>query len=226
MSPDKKKQKEEMQRVKELYMASPHVEWPMFVKSMGWDLTSANKQYKSYKNWVVQKKDILSKEHAEKIAELVFDYKSKWHQEVLQTLREYPKASDVMLKILNARMTQIVRLIREDEENNKLPAEQRQESKFKKVTTAELSCLANSIKTVTETKYKSLLIADWNVKIAESVSTPETMSAEQNKKMETEWNIQVIGHEKMKASDLQKALTQWYDRPILPHTPRDLDADS
>ena len=77
-----------------------------------------------------------------------------------------------------------------------------------------------------ETKYKTLLISDWSVKIAEAVSTPDAMKKEQEKAVDTEWTIEVMGHEKMKIKDLQHALNDWYDRPMLPHSKEDLDAES
>lgn len=206
-------------------MASPHVEWFAFARSMGWDPVSSKKGL-GVKSWIIKKKEILSQEHSVQIAEAVFHHKSRWHQDVLTTLREYPKASDAMLEILKAKMNQVIKAIKADELAEKLPQHQRPESEFKKFTSGELACLASAIRTVTETKYKSLLLADWNIKVSEAVSTPEAMKKEQEKSIDAEWTIEVMGHEKMKAKDLQNALNEWYDRPMLPHTKEELDAES
>lgn len=206
-------------------MASPHVEWHSFAKSMGWDPVESKKGL-NINRLISKKKELLSVEHASKVAELVFDYKSRWHQEVLQTLKEYPKASDAMLEILKAKMNHIIKAIKNDEQLEKTGSLTKENSQFKKISTIELSSLASAIKTITETKYKSLLISDWNVKVAEAVTTPKAMEQEQNKVADTEWTIEVMGHEKVSVKEMQKLINDWYDKPMLPHTREELDAES
>lgn len=203
-------------------MASPHVEWFAFARSMGWDPTESRRGLGS-ETWVNKKKEILSQEHSSKIAELLFDHKSKWHQQVLSTLRDYPLTADAIHEIIKHKINTIVKNIKENDEAEKAGQEP---DKNKKISSAEIATLAAAYKTVTETKYKSLLISDWNVKVAEAVSTPESMKKEQEKTIDTEWTIEVMGHEKVKAKDLQHLLNDWYDRPMLPHTKEELDAET
>lgn len=217
--------KKEKQRVKELYMASAHVEWFAFARSMGWDPSGSKKGLGSgsVNNWITKKKEILSQESASKIAELLFDHKSRWHTQVLSTLRDYPLTADALHEIIKHKINTITQSIKEQKEAEKsgVPIE-----KEKKISSAEIATLAAAYKTVAETKYKTLLISDWSVKIAEAVSTPDAMKKEQEKAVDTEWTIEVMGHEKMKIKDLQHALNDWYDRPMLPHSKEDLDAES
>jgi hypothetical protein len=214
--------KKERQRIKELYMASPHIEWFAFARSMGWDPTTSRRGL-GVEPWINKKKEILSQEHAAKVAELLFNHKSTWHQQILTTLREYPLTADAIHKLIKYKINELVQRANKNDDAEK--AGEKVEEK-KKIASAEIATLASAYKTVTETKYKSLLIADWNVKVAEAVSTPESMKKEQEKSADTEWTIEVMGHEKVKIKDLQNALNDWYDRPMLPHTKEELDAES
>ena len=200
--------------VKQMFMASTHIEWSTFAKSLGWPVESTRMQYPT-KKWTDEKKEILAKEQAEHLAELIFNHKAKWHKEVLQTLTELPKASDAMLNILKARINKYTKMIADDEVASRLPEHERPPSKFDKIKTSELNSIANALKIVTETKHKSLLIDGWSLQVAEQeqASGPDSQS---NSKSSDDWTIEVMGHENVTADDMKKLLSEWYDKPQLP----------
>lgn len=201
--------------VKQMFMASSHIEWATFAQSMGWPIESTRIQYPT-KKWTEEKKEILAKQQAESLAELIFDHKAKWHKEVLNTLREYPRVSDSMLEILKARMNTYIKAIKEDELNSKLPQTERPPSKFDKVKTSELTSLAGALKIVTETKHRSLLIDGWSLKIAEQEGVGGVDGASQSGGSSNDWTIEVMGHENVTADDMKKILSEWYEKPQLP----------
>lgn len=204
------------EQMKQLYMASSHLEWGTFARSMGWNAETAeqlNSHYDAWE-WVTKKKEILAREQAEQIAELVFDHKSRWHRDVLKTLKDYPEANDAVLAIIKRRINDIVRVIREDESRGAGA-----NGEFKKVQTKELLALASAMKTVTEAKHKSLMIDNWNIQIADKFSEPiERLESDLTP---TSWKIEVIGGEKLDTKQMQEFMSRYYDKPQL-HSPDEL----
>lgn len=210
-------------QVKQLYMRSPHIEWISFANHMKWDNVSSRNSY-PVADWVQEKKHILAREQAEQIAELIFDHRSRWHRDVLKTLREYPEANDAMLGILKKRLNDMIQIINEDEQN-KIEAAKKGEAyspEFRKIKTGDLLALTAAIKTVTESKHKSLLINDWSVKVAEQFTDPNQFEIDETKLKDTNWTIEVIGGENLTANQMQKFLGDYYDRPMQHHAPQDV----
>lgn len=207
------------EQMKQLYMASSHLEWGPFARSMGWeqDLAEQLKVKYSAWDWIAKKKEILAREQAEQIAELVFDHKSRWHRDVLKTLKDYPEANDAVLAIIKRRINDIVRVIRDDENRGLGP-----NGDFKKVQTRELLALASAMKTVTESKHKSLMIDNWNIQVADKFSEP--VEKIEDELLATNWRIEVIGGEKLDSKQMQEFLGRYYDKPKL-HQPEELLKD-
>lgn len=209
--------------VKQIYMASGHLEWIPFAKSQNWDPVASRSNY-PVTDWIVQKKEALAKEQAEQIAELVFDHRSRWHREVLKTLRDYPEAAEAMLGIIKQRENELIIMINEDMEERKNASVEKREPnlKFSKVKTSELLSLAAALKVVTETKHKSLLINDWSVKIAEQFTDPAQFEREETKMKDVGWKLEVIGGENLTMPQMQEFLGQWYDKPNRIHSAEDI----
>lgn len=201
-------------QAKQIYMSSKHISWSDFAESMGWDAHSTQDKFKSGE-WVSQKKEELAKKQAEQIGTLLFDHRSRWHKNVLQTLRDYPDAVDRCMAIVMARENEIIEYINHDIKEKKDAEKQNREPnlKFKKVKTGEITSLAMALKTIVETKHKSLLINDWSVKVAEQFTDPQQWDQEDFKMKDTGWTIEVMGAEKMKTKELKEFVNSYYDQP-------------
>lgn len=215
--------KPSIEQVKQIYMASANLEWIPFAKSMGWDPNSTREQY-PVAEWIYQKKQALAREQSEQISELIFDHRSRWHRDVLKTLRDYPEANDAVLGVLKTRINDMIQIINEDE-NEKVLAAQRGEKydpRFRKVKTSELLALSAAVKTITESKQRSLLIHDWSVKVAEQFTDPKQFEAEENKMKDVGWKIEVIGGENITSKEMQELMAKYYDKPNQLHSPEEI----
>jgi hypothetical protein len=211
--------------IKQIFMKSSNLEWIPFAKSMKWDPVESRAQYPECTQWIEEKKQILAREQAEHIAELVFDHRSNWHRNVLKTLREYPEANDAILGIIKKRINGIIKTINADDEGAIIAAQSGipYEEKFAKVKTSELLSLAAAMKVVTESKHRSLLISDWSVKVAEQFTDPKQFEQNAEKLKDTAWTIQVMGAENLTSGDMQNFLSKWYDKPAgTIHQPEEL----
>lgn len=210
--------------VKQIYMASGHIEWTPFAKSLHWDPEAKRQQYPDVKAWIQEKRDRIARQQAETIAEAVFDHRSRWHTDVLKTLNEYPEVNDVLLGIVKHRINRLVSMINADASEESAARREGREAKvsFDMVPTREISTLAATVKLITETKHKSLLIGDWSVKTAEAFTDPAQFERAEAKAKNLEWKVTLIGGENMSSADMQKLLTSYYDKPQQLHDTVDL----
>lgn len=215
------------EHIRQLYMASDHVEWTPFAKSMKWD-PADSRDGLPVKDWIEQKRRILSQAQAEMLAEQVFQHRGRWHQDVLKTLTEYPEANDAMLGILKHRINGIIQTINADQNAAKQAASLGAApplAAFDKIKTSELVALCAAVKIATESKHKSLLINEWSFKVAESYTDPKQFEIEESKAKDVKWTVQILGAENATASDMEKLLAKWYDKPRAQHTPEQLEAE-
>lgn len=203
------------EQVKQIYMASKNIEWIPFAKSMQWDPVSTRAKYQ-VTEWIQQKKLALAQEQAENISELIFGHRSRWHHDVLKTLRDYPEVADATLGIIKHRANEMIGQINYDIEEKAKAAQENRDPvyKFKSVKTSELVALSMAIKTVTETKHKSLLINDWSVKVAEQFTDPAQFERNESQMKDTGWTLEVIGGENLTSQQLEEMLGKYYDKPM------------
>lgn len=212
------------EQMRQLYMASEHIEWTPFAKSRGWHSLDS-RHGRPIDEWIQEKRTIIAREQAETIAEAVFSHRSRWHADVLKTLKEYPEANDAMLGILKRRLNDIIDKINSDVEAKTVAMQGsgKYMSQFEQIKTGELMALAAAIKICTESKHKSLMISDWSFKVAETFADPRQFQNSDDKLKSVEWKIEVMGGENLSAQKMQAFLGQWYDRPQMPHTSEEIE---
>lgn len=203
------------QQIHQLFMASEHIQWTPFAKSMGWNPETSRASL-PIKEWITSKQEIIAREQAETVAEAVFNHKSRWHSDVLKTLKEYPEANDAMLGVLKKRLNDIIGTINKDNEGKVIAAQSGgfYEPQFDKIKNSELSQLASAIKTCTESKHRSLMIHDWSFKVAEQFTDPKRFESFEDKLSDTEWTVEVIGGENLTSKQMEDFLGRWYDSPV------------
>lgn len=212
--------------IKQLYMASPHVEWSPFARSKNWHpITSRGKM--PVDDWIKQKRTEIAREQSEVIAEMVFNHQSRWHKDVLKTFSDYPEANDALLNILKKRINDIVEVINNDSRAKQIAEAHGHDippSQFAKIKNSDLLSLAAAIKVCTEAKHKSLMINDWSFKVAENYTDPKQFDTLAEKQQDMTWNVQLIGGENITSHEMQKMITKWYDKPHAPHDEETIDA--
>lgn len=198
-------------QAKAMFMASPHLEWTTWAKSMGWKPSS--RFYEDFPDWQREKREILAREQAESISEALFSHRGRWHADVLKTLKEYPEASDAMMGIFKKRINDIIGKINDDERAKALAAQTGESyaSKFEQVKTSELTSIAAGIKLVTEAKHKALMIDGWNIKVAESFTDPKQFEAP--KLEDQQWKVELIGGQQLDEKGMQELMKRYYDVP-------------
>lgn len=199
------------EQAKAMFMASPHLEWTTWAKSMGWRPSS--RFYEEFPDWQKEKRDILAREQAESIAEALFSHRGRWHADVLKTLKEYPEAPDAMLGIYKKRINDIIGKINDDERAKALAAQTGEPfvSKFDQIKTSELTSIAAGLRMVTEAKHKALMIDGWNIRVAESFTDPKQFEAP--KLEDQQWRVQLIGGQELDETGMQQLMKSYYDVP-------------
>lgn len=210
-------------------MASEFIEWTPFAKANKL-APAASRQGLDIDVWIKEKRDLIAREQAETIADAVFDYRSRWHVDVLKTLKEYPEANDAMLGLLKRRLNDIIGMVNDDDRRRAEAAKTGQSadvpSNFAKIKNNELASLAAAIKVCTESKHKSLMIHDWSFKVAETFSDPKQFGTLDEKISDMEWKVQIMGGENLGHKEMQAFLASYYDKPLMPHTPVEVETAS
>lgn len=196
-------------RVRDLFFESQYVEWAPFAASLGWNAQSTRIKY-PVATWVAEKKRELAINQAETIADKVFGHRHKWHDEVLKTLRDYPETADAIHTIVRRRVNETIEMMAEDERNKNNP---KYKPKFSKMKNSDIYWLAKTFATAQETKYRSMLLHDWNVKLAEQYTRPEEIEKAPEENTDTGWTIEIKGGQNISSDDLQKHLMAYYDPP-------------
>ena len=198
---------------KQLFMASPHLEWTTWAKSMNWGRLRRPAMYDDFPEWQKEKREILAREQAESISEALFSHQGRWHADVLKTMKEYPEAPDALLLIMKKRISDIVSTINEDERVKARAQHTGEEfvSKFSEIKTSELTSLALGIKVVTEAKHKALMIDSWSLRVAETFTDPSRYEAP--KAEDQQWRVKLTNGRELDDASMQKLMTSYYDVP-------------
>lgn len=218
--------RDEREMLRRAFMASDYVEWAPFAKSVGRDPLKDRPLF-PVGAWVAEKKRHVALVQAEHIAQQVFDHKSNWHKDVLDTIREYPKTADALLGIIKRRMNEIIKDINADVDAEQKAAARGEPPPINKNfsrknwPTKEIDMLANSFKTISNAKYDSLLLSDWNVKLAQEATNPVALGApvDETKKEDTGWTIELTGGNKLTPKTMQDLFSRYLDTP---DSPRDV----
>lgn len=201
------------EQAKQLFMASPHLEWSPWAKSMGWPQNKV--LYDGFRDWSQEKKELIARSQAESISEALFSHQGRWHNDVMRTLKEYPEAADAMMGILKRRVNDIIATINDDDRKKQQHAAagtlEEFRPKFAQIDNTELGRLASAIRITTDTKHRSLMIDRWSIKATEAYTDPKQFEAPQLE--EQGWSVVLYNDEKMQADDLKTMMQSYYNQP-------------
>jgi len=196
--------------IKELFMGSPYLDWTRFAEAQGWHRGRARPNF-PVKTWQDEKRKIIAEREADQLAGMMFDRRFKWHKDVIKTLDEYPKASDSMMFLLRGKMQEWNEYLQEwaIAKKEKQPRPKGGWA-FEKITANDMRTLSSAIKDITDSKYRSLLIHDWNITKMKDDSSIGDIDENQAAKGLV---LKVMGGQEMTIAEIQKMMDQYIDEP-------------
>lgn len=208
--PQKEDGSYDKEKIHEMFLTSEYVEWAPFCDEMGWN-PNATRILLPVRTWIIEKRRRLAENSAEITADLIFKHRNRWKNDILKTLRDYPEVNDQILQTIKFEISNIIKHINADIEEGKKSGTLVQIDKNRINAINQLSYSANLI---TQTKFKSLLIANWDVKIVEqfmesTIDKIDDEKAEQDKK----WVVEITGAGPTQ-KEIQATLNEYkYDSP-------------
>lgn len=210
--------KVDTEKAKQMYMASPHVEWAPFCQTVNWPEKGSRAIF-PVKMWILEKKENIARVASETIMDSMFQEKFEWHKAVLRTMRDYPKMHDTLSFIINTKLNELAVQINEDikaKDANGNYKDEKYKPKFR-ARISDLTSLAVALKTVTESRHKSLLLHDWSIKLAPQMDLPKVGELDEQGKAEPQgFKLEVAGGNTLTAQDWERFFYQWVDKPALP----------
>lgn len=206
--------------VKKQYMDSQFIEWASFCNSMGYSPTS---QQVPHRVWREEKrKKVVDLKNTE-IKEKLFDHSTKWHLDILDTIHKYPEQIDNLFTVVRAYTQEVSKAVYEQKQAEKLGIEVPESMKFyRKFKLSDIKALVDATHTITEAKYKALLLNNWSAKLAQDqVTDPEASKIEDNGPLTFE--IKNKDGSTMSDKELTRHLAEYYDKPYDPA--RDIPVD-
>jgi hypothetical protein len=192
--------------LKALYDSSKHVAWAPFAVDMKLDPVRSKQHYPA-QVWVAEKRERIATEVAQKIQVDAQLMKGKLAEDVINTLSRYPKFHDQLFDIaafleneLKIEANQLVEERKAGKKNKKLPA-----GFFYR-----FESLTRSIKQLTESKYRSILLG--SIKLKEISIEADKDATRGDPENVRDLKFTVMGFENMNEHDMQKIYDQYFDK--------------
>jgi hypothetical protein len=202
--------------VKELYDRSVHIEWTPFAQSMGWDPVRSRALFPTSR-WIKEKRFSQAKLHAETLHDQLQRNKPKISEDIIRTLRTYPEAHDKFLTLLEgARVILNNELAEMMKKTQAAVAGQGKMPEVRKGFIADIAMLSGSMKSLTESKYRSLLLTDLTIRAIDEqtqaeINRPPEQAITDNAR--PTFDFEIMGMENISVQDLEKLHHRYYDRP-------------
>lgn len=198
--------------LKEMYFTSKYIEWSLFCNHFGYNPYS---RPVPVTKWKEEKRSQVVEEKTAEIKEKLFEHSHFWHNEILDTVKNFPIYNNNFMAILNRYTSRIARAMQE--EDARIAAGEKidlKDSYLMKFDAKYLSNLATAFKTIQEAKYKSVLLDQWTTKIAEDrVKDPEAANKLEETAGDLNFEVMTPGGMKMTDKELTAFLGQFYDSP-------------
>ena len=207
-------------KVKEMFIASPHMDWVRFAEEQGWDSGRSRSDY-PVKTWQDEKRRIISEKQTDILSGLIFERRFKWTHSIIETLDEYPKSIDMAKKIADAKMGQIAQMYQSYTEyiKSKKYADLVSEGKtppkhdFEKVSMTEISMLLKGMKDITEAKLKALMLDKWAVARLDIPAEELTGAGDKPADQRNNHRIMIEGRTEPTPEEFQGWFDKWIDKP-------------
>ena len=195
--------------IRKEYMAWDGFEWYGYAKSKGWEPLDSRLHYPAHK-WREEKMRLAGEERAEKIAIKMHDFKYGWHDDVLDTVKQYPSTAHSLHHLIRLKIRDI--MIQVPSEEAVYDEKQKKDVPVMKaghVSSTELNRLASALEHVTEVRLKALNITNWKPEKAQQAAEVEREEEGQS----AGWKIHIKGMGDVELDDLRKMQEKWIDKP-------------
>lgn len=197
-----------------LYFESRHVSWVDFASEQGWDIHGSRLKY-PVANWAAEKRQKIAEAHVEDVKASVFEHRITYRKDVLRTLRDYPETNDAIHQLIRRKVADITREVAESKTGKKVVLDKKgKQVEVDILDSEELVKLALAMKTITESKHRSLLLSDVVARVAEQAPpTVETGEEEGEDAASQGFRLEVMGMGEVSLRDLQRLQLEYVDRP-------------
>jgi hypothetical protein len=192
-----------IKEVKQKYMEYQRLEWHLFAESIGIDPFDSRAEYPVIK-WREEKMRMWGERRAEALAARMFEHGYKWHEDMLDTLENFPATAERLHFLIRTKVNDIMRDIPEGLD----PKDKRK--RLPKVTAHELRQLSSALRDVTESRMKALSAGEWS---AEKAMLASASMMEEAKKQNDAFKLEIMGVGEMPLEEMKKYLTSFYDNP-------------
>lgn len=204
------------EQAKAMFMASQHLEWYPWAKSMGWRPEIERARYPDFPEWAKEKRETIARNQSEEIAEALFSHRPRWHADVLKTMKEYPEVADNMMAIIKKRMNDVIVMINEDEKARVQHVQAQKTGPFigsflTHFDNSELVKLSTAIRIVTDAKHKALMTDKWSAAGAEKFTDPTQFEAPLME--DQSWKVQLYDGQTLRPEEMSAMMKSYYDEP-------------
>lgn len=187
------------ERVKAMFLESQHMEWGPFADANGWDPVRTRSNF-PVDLWKQEKKNKFVDRQKEEMAAAFADLKTGWSKDFAKTMKHYPQLADAYTAIVTERLKDYQNLMRMKAQGD--------DRKWNQVTNGELVQLGMALKLATETKHKSMLLNDFNLKVREIEEKPIDGTTENP--MVASFQVELIGGENTTSREIETRLATYY----------------
>jgi len=187
-----------------MYMDGPDISWDQFCKRHNFN-PKPSRNHCPVANWRKNKREKISSERSEELSDIFFDRRYDWNKEVAKTLAEYPKSIDQIHMLLKGRLQQwsnaYVSMAKGEPGGDK---------QFSRISTHDLTQMASAMAKVQTAKYKSLLLHEFTVKMADQEQEKELKNVGDKQKP---FQVEIMNRGIMTNEDLEAMYDTWLDKP-------------
>lgn len=188
--------------LEKMYMEGPDISWDLFCKRHGFHSRDARNNC-PVAGWRRAKRERVALERSEELSDLFFDRKYDWSKEVSKTLTEYPKAIDKLFMLLQGRINDWTKAYIQSAQGGGAGA-------FNRISTFDMSRMADAMAKLQTAKYKSLLLHEFTVKMADQEQERELKNVGEKQKP---FQVEIMNRGILTNKDLEDIYDKWLDKP-------------
>lgn len=198
--------------IKKDYMASPHLSWSHYVKAKGWDYKVSTNELPT-NDWLQEKKETIAIEQGDILGSTMFEHRFQYQNDILATLKKFPKEHDRNLTIIVYQLNVWERQIAADLAQEKTLGRmlKLKERQFK-ASPMEIQAMTGALAKLTESKYKSLLMNDWSAIMFNEFKPDQ--AKEKALGENAPFEVKLIGGNKLTTNQMQEYIAKYIDKPV------------
>jgi hypothetical protein len=199
--------------VYQLFRKSRFIRWKLFCEEHGFD-PDQQRTFPVHQ-WIREKRFDAAQETANHLQEMLDEAKPKISEDIIRTLRDYPKAHDDLLKILentrialnNEMAEYVVSCQKAKQQNRSMPI-------LRDGFVKDITNLTSALTQLTSSKHRSLLLTNVTFQMfQEKVQQESNFQIDEEKPTANPLTFEIMGFENAGAKDLEELFHRYIDPP-------------